>query len=313
VVDGVIQDGAPGQQGVLLMSYGTPSRPEEVEAYYTHIRRGRPPTEEQLADLQRRYDAIGGLSPLTERTRSQAAGVQAALDADAPGKYRVVVGSKHAAPFIEDAVADLVESGVGRAVGMVLAPHDSELSVGEYAERAGKAAGEELDLRFVRSWHLEPELIELLADRVRVALDGLSSPTEVLFTAHSLPARILESGDPYPEQVAATGRAVAAAVGLSGLGVQSRTAWQSAGRTPDPWLGPDIGEVIRSLADSDARSVLVCPVGFTSDHLEVLYDVDVDALRVANEVGLQLARTASLNDDPKFCALLARLARTALE
>jgi ferrochelatase len=300
---------ATPQQGVLLMSYGTPGRAEEVEAYYTHIRRGRPPTDEQLADLQRRYEAIGGLSPLTERTRAQAAGVQSALDVTAPDTYRVVVGSKHAAPFIEDAVADLVQAGVTRAVGIVLAPHDSELSVGEYAERAGKAAGGDVDLRFVRSWHLEPELIELLADRVRVALEGLSSPTEVLFTAHSLPARIVESGDPYPGQVAATGEAVAAAVALD----RWRVAWQSAGRTPEPWIGPDILEVIRSLAGSDARSVLVCPVGFTSDHLEVLYDVDIEAARVAGEVGLRLGRTASLNDDPKFCALLARLARTALE
>ncbi len=299
---------AAQRQGILLMSYGTPSRSEDIEEYYTHIRRGRPPTEEQVADLRRRYDAIGGLSPLTERTRAQAAGVQAALDAEAPDQYRVVVGSKHAAPFIEDAVADLIASGVTRAVGMVLAPHDSELSVGEYAERAGKAAGGELDLRFVRSWHLEPELIELLAQRVRAALDGISSPTEVLFTAHSLPARILESGDPYPEQVAATGEAVASAVGLD----RWRVAWQSAGRTPEPWIGPDILDVIRSLAAADARSVLVCPVGFTSDHLEVLYDVDIEAARVAGEVRLQLARTASLNDDPAFCALLARLARTAL-
>ena len=294
--------------GVLLMSYGTPSGPDEVEAYYTHIRRGRPPTEEQLADLRRRYDAIGGISPLSARTRAQAAGVQAALERDEPGHYHVVVGSKHAAPFIEDAVEELVAAGIQRAVGMVLAPHDSEMSVGEYLTRVTAAAGEKVAFSFVRSWHLEPELIDLLSERVDAALAKVDEkPIEVLFTAHSLPARILETNDPYPAQVHATGEAVAVRCGVEDWGV----CWQSAGRTPEPWLGPDLLKVVETLAGDGVRSVVVCPVGFTSDHLEVLYDVDIEARRVAESAGLVLVRTASLNDDPRFCALLARLVRQA--
>ncbi|MEY2475060.1 MAG: protoporphyrin/coproporphyrin ferrochelatase [Actinomycetota bacterium] len=278
-----------GTTGVLVMAYGTPATPDDVEAYYTDIRRGRPPTPEQVAELRSRYDAIGGISPLLERTRDQAAALQAALGDD----YRVALGQKHAVPTIEEARAELDALGVDRIVGLVLAPHYSALSVGQYEERARPDV-------MLRSWHLEDGLVELLAERVGDA--GVDGDTEVLFTAHSLPARVLEIGDPYPDQVRETAEAVARRAGVA----RWRVAWQSAGRTPEPWLGPDILEVIPTL---DAAHVVVCPIGFTSDHLEVLYDVDIEARRVAEETGKDLTRTESLNDDPRFIAVLADLVR----
>ena len=286
--------------GVLLMAYGTPATPADVEAYYTHVRRGRPPTPEQLADLQRRYEAIGGTSPLLERTEAQRRGVQAALDGH--GQFSVVLGMKHAAPFIEDAVERVVEQGSSRAVGVVLAPHYSRLSVGEYEERARAAAGDRLDVTMVQSWHDAPAYLDALSERVQKALATLPERSEVVFTAHSLPARIVAESDPYPDQLRATAEAVAAQAGVA----RWRVAWQSAGRTPEPWIGPDIGEVLAELAaGGEVQGVLVCPAGFTSDHLEILYDLDVEARARAGELGLAFARTESLNDDPRLCEAVA--------
>ncbi|MGH9067276.1 MAG: ferrochelatase [Acidimicrobiales bacterium] len=319
--------------GVLVMSYGTPGGPDEVAGYYTHVRRGRPPTPALLADLEARYRAIGGVSPLAERTRAQAAGLQAALDRRRAGAFQVFVGAKHAPPFIEDAVAAMAGAGLRRAVGLVLAPHYSSLSVGEYQERA-RAAGRQagIEVTPVDSWHLAPGLIALLADRLTATLAGLpagvtagvtagvsagvtagvsarvSGAAEVLVTAHSLPERILADGDPYPDQLRETAEAVTSLAGVS----RWRLAWQSAGRTPEPWIGPDILEVIRDLPAEGVRAVVVCPAGFTSDHLEVLYDVDIEARRLAEDLGLVLARTPSLNDDPKFMATLAKVVVDAL-
>lgn len=298
--------------GVLLMSYGTPAAPEDVEEYYTHIRRGRTPTPEQLADLQARYDAIGGVSPLAERTQAQARGVQAALDAAEPGRFRVFAAAKHAPPFVEDGVRAMAEAGVREAVALVLAPHYSALSVGEYIERVAAAADiaePPLRMTFVRDWHVEPALIELLAERVREARAGFAEDAvvETLVTAHSLPARVLSMDDPYVEQVHRTGAAIATAAGLT----RWRVAWQSAGRTPEPWLTPDLLDVLPALANEGVQGVIVCPVGFTADHLEVLYDIDVQARQVAEKVGVALVRTRSLNDDPRFVALVAELVRDA--
>ena len=294
-----------GPVGVLLMAYGTPASSDGVEAYYTHIRRGRPPTPEQVADLRRRYDAIGGVSPLLERTRAQVSCVARELG---PG-FVVELGQKHAAPFIEDAAAALAAAGVSSVVGVVLAPHYSALSVGEYHARASR-----VDVPYVgvESWHVEPELVGLLADRVKAALAEFPYGARVLtlVTAHSLPSRVIDMGDPYPQQLQETAQAVMAAAGVPDAGW--RLAWQSAGRTPEPWLGPDVLEVIRSLGEEGGLDgVVVCPAGFTSDHLEVLYDIDVDARRAAEEFGMRLVRTPSLNDDPALCALLARLVRSA--
>lgn len=295
-------EAGPAPVGVLLMAYGTPAGPDDIEAYYTHIRRGRPPTAEQVDDLRRRYEAIGGVSPLLARTQAQVAGVARELG---PG-YAVGLGSKHAPPFIEDAAASLVAAGVSSLVGVVLAPHYSALSVGEYHERASQVG---VPYAGIESWHLEPELVALLADRVKGALAEFPYGARVLtlVTAHSLPSRVIDMGDPYPRQLQETAEAVMAAAGVPAAGW--RLAWQSAGRTPEPWLGPDVRDVIRSLEGFDG--VVVCPAGFTSDHLEVLYDIDVDAAAVASERGMRLVRTPSLNDDPALCSLLARLVRTA--
>ncbi len=291
--------------GVVVMAYGTPATPADIEAYYTHIRRGNAPTAEQLADLTARYDAIGGISPLAERTEAQRAGLQAALDERAPGHAKVVLGQKHAAPFIEDAIDLLAGDGIERVVGLVLAPHYSGFSVGEYQRRLSTAAAAH-DQRTagVESWHLEPTYLRFLTDATLEALAPLPERTKVLFTAHSLPERLLVD-DPYPEQLRASAAAVAEAAGLDRWAGWS-VAWQSAGRTPEPWRGPDIGDVIRELAATGAADgVLVCPQGFVSDHLEVVYDLDIEAARVAEEVGLAFARTRVLNDDPSVLGALA--------
>ncbi len=295
------------KRGVLLMAYGSPERAEDLEDYYTDIRRGRPPTPEQLDDLRRRYDAIGGLSPLAERTRDQVAGLQRVLDDRNPGQYLVELGLKHAIPRIEDGAQSLVDAGCREIAYLVLAPHYSALSVGQYLERARAAVGDAAsDAGCPTAWFDHPKLIALLAARVA---DGLSRlppgvTAEVLVTAHSLPARALAIDDPtYEDQLRRTGRLVAEAAGLSSW----RIAWQSAGRTPEPWIGPDILEVIPALPAQGFDAVVVCPAGFTSDHLEVLYDIDIEAARVAEEAGLRLERTASLNDDPAFLDLLAEL------
>jgi ferrochelatase len=300
--------------GLVVMAYGTPSSPDEVEAYYTHIRRGRPPTPEQLADLERRYAAIGGLSPLVERTRAQVDAVAGELERAEPGRWRVVLGYKHAAPFVEDAVAELTGAGVDRIVGLVLAPHWSRGSVGEYHARAAeiaKDAGVPYD--GIEHWHDLPAWRDALAARLYAALEPLPATTEVLFTAHSLPERVLD-GDPYADELRESATAIAARLGVGAGGDDDgwSLAWQSAGRTPEPWRGPDVLDVIRELgAQGKVEGVLVCPQGFVSDHLEVLYDLDVDAARVAGEVGLAFGRTASINADPAVMAALADRVRGA--
>ncbi|HLM63139.1 MAG TPA: ferrochelatase [Acidimicrobiales bacterium] len=300
--------------GLLVMAYGTPRERGDVEAYYTHIRRGRPPTPEQLADLVRRYDAIGGVSPLAARTADQVAGIAAGLEATEPGRWRVVLGNKHATPFVEDAVGQLVDAGARSTVGLVLAPHFSRGSVAEYHARAAAVAGDRgVSYAGVETWADEPAWLDAQAERVRAALAGLPAATHVLFTAHSLPERVL-AGDPYPDQLAASAAAIAARVGLGdgAPDIEDRRpggwslGWQSAGRTPEPWRGPDVLDVLRELGTTDGvEGVLVCPQGFVSDHLEVLYDLDVDARVLAGELGLAFARTASINAEPAVMAALA--------
>lgn len=289
--------------GVLLMAYGTPQRLEEVEAYYTHIRRGKRPDPAQLQDLLARYKAIGGLSPLWEITRRQAEGVARLLQEQHSGlSFRVYVGMKHASPFIGETVQRMAEEGIEQAVGLVLAPHYSSLSVGSYLHLAQTAAEQAGGPRFafVRQWHLEPRLLAAWALRLQEALSAFPEEQRadipVIFTAHSLPQRILASQDPYPQQLAETARAVAERVGHQ----RWLQAWQSAGRTPEPWLGPDIGDVLRRLHEEGERAAVICPLGFVADHLEILYDIDIACQRLANAWGMHLVRTRSLNADPDF-------------
>jgi protoporphyrin/coproporphyrin ferrochelatase len=290
--------------GVLAMAYGTPRDREDIEAYYTDIRRGRPPTPELLAQLVARYDALGGTFPLRALTAAQCAGLQAALDDRDAGRYVVALGQKHASPRVEDGVRELAGRGVDRIVGVVLAPHYSAFSVGEYAARA-RAAGERagVPVETVESWHLLPEYVEFLAGAVTDALAAVPARSEVLFTAHSLPERILATGDPYPGQLRATAEAVAGRLALPGWDV----GWQSAGRTPEPWLGPDVLEVVRARAAAGAAGLVVCACGFVADHLEVAYDLDIEAAGLAASLGLPFARARSVNDDAGVLRGLARL------
>ncbi len=294
--------------GVLVMSYGTPESIDQIEAYYTHIRRGHAPTPEQLQDLKDRYEAIvGGVFPLRENTDNQVKALEARLNEKYPNiTFVCYQGLKHASPFIEDGVERMVQDGITEAVGVVLAPHYSAMSVGGYIKRAQEKADElGLNIAFVRSYHLHPKLIEALALRVEEALARFEVPKErvqVLFTAHSLPEKILEMKDPYPEQLLETSRAIADRTGIT----QWQFGWQSAGQTGVPWLGPDILDVLRTIKQEErAQHVLVCPVGFVSDHLEVLYDLDIEAQKVARELGIQLERTRSLNTDPLYMETLS--------
>jgi ferrochelatase len=290
---------------VVLMAYGTPRTRDEIEPYYTDIRRGRPPTPELLAELTARYDALGGTSPLAQRTDAQRDALQAALDRAAPGRYHVVLGLKHAAPMIETAVEQLCAEGYTDIVGLVLAPHFSSYSIGQYLGRARAAAEPHgAVVRGIESWATEPAFVQFIADDLRIRLAELPEGSRVVFTAHSLPTRIVQGGDPYPDQIRATAEAVAAVVGLPAE--QWSTAWQSAGRTPEPWLGPDVLEVVDRLAADGAPGLVVSAVGFVADHLEVLYDLDIEAAARARAVGLPFARTACVNDDPAVMAALAQ-------
>ena len=295
---------------VLLMAYGTPRTKDEILPYYTDIRRGRAPTPELLAELTARYDAIGGLSPLKQLTEAQQSGLQRALDFLEPDRYSVFLGLKHATPFIEESVAEIAAQGFTRIVGVVLAPHFSSYSIGQYLGRTREAAEPRgIEVTGVESWAVEPAFIDFLAGDMRTKLLNLPARTKVLFTAHSLPQRIIDAGDPYPNELRSTAEAVASAVGLS----QWSIAWQSAGRTPEPWIGPDILDVIDQLAtqSNPATGVLVSACGFVADHLEVLFDLDIEASHRAEQHGLAFARTECVNDNGAIMNALAHRVHAA--
>ena len=295
-----------GRIGVVLMAYGTPGSTDEILPYYTDIRRGRPPTDEQLADLTRRYNAIGGLSPLAELTERQRDALQRQLDLLAPQRYTVTIGLKHANPSIEAAVDLLAAAGVEQIIGLVLAPHYSAYSVGQYLDRARTAAAaHEISVVGVESWATESALIEFLTADLSRRLTAMPGRAHVLFTAHSLPERIIATGDPYLAELRSTAEAIAAKLGLD-EGNEWSIAWQSAGRTPEPWLGPEILSVIDQLgADETTDGVIVCACGFVADHLEVLYDLDIEADHRADTHGLRFDRTACVNDTSTVMAALA--------
>lgn len=296
---------------VVLMAYGTPRSKEEILPYYTDIRRGRPPTDEQLQDLTNRYEAIGGLSPLKQLTEDQRDALQSELDSISPNTFQVFLGLKHASPFIEETVTEVVGLGYKKIVGLVLAPHYSSYSIGQYMDRV-RAVAEPAGITVsgIDSWAREEAFIGFLANDMREKLASLPERTKVLFTAHSLPQRIIDGGDPYPEELRATAELVAEKVGLTRWSDWS-IAWQSAGRTPEPWIGPDILEVIDSFAAQSASGepidgVLVSACGFVADHLEVLFDLDIEAAKHAESHGIAFARTACVNANPSVMAALAR-------
>lgn len=304
--------------GVLVMSYGTPESLDQVEAYYTHIRRGNPPTPEQLKALTDRYEAIvGGFFPLRKNTDKQVAALQETLDASSSQhktRYVCYQGLKHAQPFIEDGVQAMVNDGITEAVGVVLAPHYSVMSVGSYIKRAQEKAAElGVKMSFVNSYHDHPLLIEALTERMNEAMgkfEGMErADIRVLFSAHSLPEKILEMGDPYPDQLLETSKLIAEQAGVPNW----QFAWQSAGQTAVPWLGPDILQVIEDLHNEGIAHVLISPIGFVSDHLEVLYDVDIECKQLANSLGMKLERTAMLNTDPRYMRLLADVVSTTAQ
>jgi protoporphyrin/coproporphyrin ferrochelatase len=301
--------------GVLVMAHGTPRSLEDLPAFYTEIRRGHPPSPELLADLEARYRAIGGTSPLNELTDAQVAEVAAALERRAPGRFEVASGAKFASPRIEDAAAQLTKRHLHHVIGVVLAPHSSRLSVGEYERRARRALAGSGDqptavLEMIDHWYDQPGFVALVAERVGHAVGtiGETADVHVLFTAHSVPTRVVDDGDTYPEQLEESARLVAQAAGLSAWSV----AWQSAGRTPEPWLGPDVNDAIAELAAAGTAGVVVCPIGFVSDHLEVLYDLDIEAAATAERNGVAFARTVSLNAEPGLGEVLAGVVLSAV-
>jgi ferrochelatase len=320
-----------GPTGVLVMAYGTASGPDDIERYYTDIRGGRPPAPEHLRELQERYAAIGNAFPLLDTTRAQADGLVARLNAGGDGRYRAYLGMKHSPPFIPDAIEAMAADGVRRAIGIVMAPHWSGMSVETYIDRATVAIQErglDLPITFVRSFHDHPRFIEWVSERLRATLDTLPAPARervtVLFTAHSLPVRAAADGTlrcktcdceascRYRDGLQETADLVAGAVGLQDHPIAWRIAWQSVGRTADPWWGPGIDKVIPGLAEEGRSACVVCCVGFVADHLETLYDLDREVAAQAGEVGLAFARTPMPNADPAFCDLLAEVVREHL-
>ena len=280
-------------RAVVLMAYGSPSRAEDIQAYLTDIRGGRPVSAEAVEELTERYRRIGGSSPLNEIAERQRAALERELG------LSVFVGMKHWRPRIAEAAERALAGGAERIVGLVLAPHYSAISIGGYRRQLEEAVAGRAELLFVDSWHDHEPLIDLLAERIRGA------GGHVVFTAHSLPARILDEGDPYRDQLLETSRLIAERAGIDNWSF----AFQSASATGEPWLGPDILEELERLHGKGAEDVLVAPIGFVSDHLEILWDIDVEAREKAAELGLELDRIESLNDDPAFIAGLAAIVR----
>jgi protoporphyrin/coproporphyrin ferrochelatase len=288
--------------GVLLMAHGTPASLDEMPEYLTLVRGGRAPSDELVHEMRENYGAIGGRSPLTDITNAQADALRARLGPSIP----VAVGMRNWHPFIKEAIAQLAAAGVTRIVGIPMAPQFSSVSVQKYIDAATIALPDGIAFEAVRSYHAHPLLVEAFAERVRAAQP---KPDErVVFTAHALPVRVIESGDPYANEVAETARLVAERAGIATYD----RAFQSAGRTPEPWIGPALDRLIDERSAS-IRKFLVVPIGFVCDHTEILFDIDVQASRVAREFATSLRRTESLNTSPTFIALLEDLVRTKLE
>jgi protoporphyrin/coproporphyrin ferrochelatase len=297
--------------GVLVMAYGGPDSLDEIPGYLADIRSGRPTPARIVEEITHNYQQIGGKSPLLEITRRQVEAVQTRLD---PATFKLFLGMRHWSPWIEDTVRDMLDEGITHAISLVLAPHYSKMSIAKY--QAKIAAGLEmqrgqLQLAHIESYHDAPGLVQALAERVEAGLrcwpEAERQAVHVIFSAHSLPVRILKTGDPYDEQLQQTARLVAERAGLEDG--QWSWSYQSAGRSPEPWLGPQLPEHLRALAEKGIRNVISLPVGFVSDHVEILYDIDIQAQGVARELGMRLERPPALNDDSLFIDTLAGLIR----
>src|SRR3989442_2392422 len=291
---------------VLLMAYGAPETLAEVEPYLLDVRGGRPTRPELVQEIRGRYAKIGGRSPLREVTEAQAAGLARALGP----RFPTYVGMRHWHPYIKETVGRIVADGHRRLVGIVMAPHYSGMSIGAYEKKLLEASDGRLEPALVRRWGEHPGFLDAVAARVREARARFPAPegVQVVFTAHSLPERILQSGDSYPDELRASAAAVARRVGLETW----HFAFQSAGATPEPWLGPDAGEGMRQLTARGHDAFLIVPIGFVCDHVEILYDVDVEYRGLARRLGVRLERTRSLNDDPLLIATLEDLVRGAV-
>jgi len=283
------------------MAHGTPSSLEEMPEYLRLVRGGRPASDELVAEMRENYAAIGGRSPLTEITDAQAEALRVRLGPAIP----VAAGMRNWRPFIKDALVDLAAAGATRVIGIPMAPQFSTLSVQKYIDAAMAALPEGMQFEAVESFHTHPLLLDAFAERVRAANP---QPDElVVFTAHSLPVRVIESGDRYADQVAETARGVAERAGIT----RFDCAYQSAGRTPEPWIGPELAQVIDNRSVT-IRKFLVVPIGFVCDHTEILFDIDVQAARIAREFATSLRRTESLNTSPLFMAMLEDLVKQRL-
>jgi ferrochelatase len=308
--------------GVLVMAYGTADGPDDIERYYTDIRGGRTPSPEHLAELQERYAAIGNVFPLLDTTRAQAEGLVQRLNTGAGSRdaFRAYLGMKHSEPFIPEAIATMRADGVERAIGIVMAPHWSGMSVETYVERVIQVTEDDGGgpaFTFVRSYHDHPTFIDFLSERVSDAMDRLTEEQRanatVIFSAHSLPVRTLDDGTQrctlcdcddscrYRDGLQETADLVAKGLGLDDCLI----AWQSAGRTNDPWWGPPIEAVIEELATSGRDAIVVCSAGFVADHLEILYDLDIEARGIAERAGARFERTRMPNADPAYLDVLA--------
>ncbi|MBM3935053.1 MAG: ferrochelatase [SAR202 cluster bacterium] len=299
--------------GIILMAYGTPQRLEDVGPYFKDIRGGRTPSPEAVAELTERYRKVGGKTALLEITQETAERLGARLGRDSQGvNYRCYAGMKHWHPYIASTIAQMVADGVDEIVGLPLAPHYSKMSIDGYRSAvigALEAMGADTKVRFIDTWYANPLFIDMMSTFVRSALAQFSSPpeeVETIFSAHSLPRRILSWGDPYPGELLDSALMNAERVGLR----RWRCSYQSAGHTGDPWLGPDILETISALASEGKKAVLIVPIGFVSEHLEILFHIDTEAMELAEGLGIELRRTEMPNASAPFLEVLADIVLT---
>lgn len=302
------------QVSVLLMAHGGPDSLDDVEPFLRHIMKERVPSPEIISQVRERYRLIGGKSPLLEITKQQAAALQAELNKKS-SRFRVYIGMRHWTPFIKEAVKQILQDPSQHLIALSLAPHYSKLSVGAYIQALQTAladAGSDLPMTAVESWHNQPLLLDAFAKKVKEALaaypEEIRSTVPVLFTAHSLPERVVAEGDPYPKELEGTVAGVVKRLGE----IKYRFAYQSRGMSPGQWLGPDVDEVLNELAAKGEKNLLIVPVGFVCDHVEILYDIDILYKRTAQSKGIALRRTESLNASPLFIQALAAVVHAHL-